>query len=126
MRALPFMCCLLLASASANAQNVYKWKDANGVTQYSEKPPASQKAELRRVQHNDPVTAGAKQEAAQAESANCTTSRANLALLDGAGEVMHDTNGDGTPDTPLTPEQRKTQKTLAEAGIQAYCAPAAG
>ncbi|MEG0185133.1 MAG: DUF4124 domain-containing protein, partial [Stenotrophomonas sp.] len=34
MRALPSLCCLLLlASASAQAGTVYKWKDANGVTQ---------------------------------------------------------------------------------------------
>ena len=38
---------LLLASATASAGNVYKWKDANGVTQYSEKPPTGQKYEGR-------------------------------------------------------------------------------
>jgi hypothetical protein len=125
MRALPFVCCLLLASAPAVAQNVYKWKDAKGVTQYSEKPPVGQKAELRRVQNTDPTTE-AKPAAGPAESADCTASRSNLALLDGSGEVMHDTNGDGKPDTPLKPEERKSQRALAEAGIKAYCTPAAG
>ncbi len=124
MRVLPLLCCLLLASASASAQNVYKWKDANGVTQYSEKPPANQKAEHRRITSQDPVSTGAAK-AAPAESADCTQSRKNLALLNGQGEVMYDTNGDGKPDTPLSADQRKAQKTMAESGVQAYCPPAA-
>ncbi|RRU12322.1 DUF4124 domain-containing protein [Stenotrophomonas sp. 278] len=124
MRVLPLLCCLLLASASASAQNVYKWKDANGVTQYSEKPPANQKAEQRRITTRDPVTTGRKAEA-PAESADCSQSRKNLALLNGQGEVMYDTDGDGKPETPLTADQRKAQKSMAEAGIQAYCPPAA-
>ncbi|WP_282298493.1 MULTISPECIES: DUF4124 domain-containing protein [unclassified Stenotrophomonas] len=124
MRVLPLLCCLLLASASASAQNVYKWKDANGVTQYSEKPPANQKAEQRRMDTRAPVNT-AKKADAPAESADCTQSRKNLALLNGQGEVMYDTNGDGKPDAPLSADQRKAQKSMAEAGVQAYCAPAA-
>lgn len=54
MRALPSLCCLLLlASASAQAGTVYKWKDANGVTQYSEKAPTGQKYEARKVEGRD-------------------------------------------------------------------------
>lgn len=51
----------------------------------------------------------------------CSTARANLALLDGGGQVMQDTNGDGKADTALTQEQRSAQKGLAEAAIKAYC-----
>ncbi|PSD09525.1 DUF4124 domain-containing protein, partial [Stenotrophomonas maltophilia] len=48
MRALSCLgCLLLLASANAVAGPVYKWKDANGVTQYSETPPAGRKFETR-------------------------------------------------------------------------------
>src|SRR3546814_5169256 len=32
---------LLLASSAACAQDLYQWKDANGVTHYSQTPPAS-------------------------------------------------------------------------------------
>src|SRR5690606_7672117 len=32
-------CALLLAAAPLAAQQVYKWKDANGVTQYTSSPP---------------------------------------------------------------------------------------
>lgn len=126
MRALPLVCCLLLlASASASAGTVYKWKDANGVTQYSEKPPAGQNAEQRQLQNRDPAAARTAAEPAKAESANCTTARDNLALLNGKGEVMQDTNGDGKPDSPLDATQRESQKGLAEAAIKAYCTPAA-
>ncbi|MBL2545185.1 DUF4124 domain-containing protein, partial [Klebsiella pneumoniae] len=54
----------------------------------------------------------------------CSNARANLALLDGGGQVMQDTDGDGKADTPLSPEQRTAQKGLAEAAIKAYCPPA--
>ncbi|MGY8564869.1 DUF4124 domain-containing protein [Paracidovorax citrulli] len=126
MRALPLVCCLLLlASASASAGNVYKWKDANGVTQYSEKPPTGQNAEQRKVQNRDPAATRAAAAPAPAESANCTTARDNLALLAGKGQVMQDTNGDGKPDTALDDSQRQAQKALADAAIKAYCKPAA-
>jgi len=127
MRALPSLCCLLLlASASAQAGTVYKWKDANGVTQYSEKPPAGQAFEARKVQNPAPATRPAAAAAAPAESNECTTARGNLTLLNGQGVVMQDTNGDGKADTALTDPQRAAQKTLAEAAIQAYCKPATG
>ncbi len=125
MRVLPLLCCLLLASASASAQNVYKWKDANGVTQYSEKPPANQKAEQRRITTRDPIVSSTPTADTPAESADCTQSRKNLALLNGQGDVMYDTDGDGKPDATMNAEQRQAQKGLAEAGIKAYCKPAA-
>ena len=121
MRALPLLCCLLLASAPACAQTIYKWKDANGVTQYSEKPPANQKAEQRRITARDPAVAAATPAPAAAESPQCVQTRKNLAALNGQGQVMYDTNGDGKPDTALTPEQREAQKGVAEAGIKTYC-----
>ncbi|MCS4281256.1 DUF4124 domain-containing protein [Stenotrophomonas rhizophila] len=114
---------LLLASATASAGTVYKWKDANGVTQYSEKPPAGHKYEAREVQARDPVPR--ETAAAPAENKACTDARGNLTLLNGSGKVMQDTDGDGKADTALTEAQRSAQKTLAEAAIQAYCTPKA-
>ena len=114
---------LLLASATASAGTVYKWKDANGVTQYSEKPPTGQKYEARQVENLDPVPRATA--AAPAENKACTDARGNLTLLNGPGKVMQDADGDGTADTALTDEQRSAQKTLAEAAIQAYCTPKA-
>ena len=114
---------LLLASATASAGTVYKWKDANGVTQYSEKPPAGQKYEARQVENRDPLPR--ETAAAAAENKACTDARGNLTLLNGPGKVMQDADGDGTADTALTDEQRSAQTTLAEAAIQAYCTPKA-
>lgn len=124
MRALSSLgCLLLLASANAVAGPVYKWKDANGVTQYSETPPAGRKYETREQARSPQATASAEAPAAPVPEP-CSTARANLALLEGTGQVMHDTDGDGKPDTALTPEQRSAQKGLAEAAIKAYCPPA--
>ncbi len=123
MRTLPRLSCLLLlVSATASAGNVYKWKDANGVTQYSEKPPAGQKYESRQVETRDPV-AKATPAAPQPDSKDCATARGNLALLNGQGAVMQDTDGDGKAETALTDTQRNAQKGLAEAAIKAYCKP---
>ncbi|MCS4235328.1 DUF4124 domain-containing protein [Stenotrophomonas rhizophila] len=125
MRALPSLCCLLLlASASATAGTVYKWKDAKGVTQYSEKAPTGQKYESREVDTRAPVARAAPVAEAPAESADCTTARNNLTLLNGQGAVMQDTNGDGKADSPLSPEQRSAQKDLANAAIKVHCKPA--
>ena len=126
MRALPSLCCLLLlASASTQAGTVYKWKDANGVTQYSEKAPTGQKYEARKVEGRDPVARPATAAAVPAQSADCTTARSNLSLLDGKGAVMQDTDGDGKAETALSDEQRGAQRNLAEAAIKAYCKPGA-
>lgn len=124
MRALSRLCCLLLvASASAGAGNLYKWKDANGVTQYSERPPAGQQYETRRIStHGTPAAAPATAAAAdKGESAMCLGARRNLELLAGKTRLMHDSDGDGTADAELGPDQRDAQKRLAESTVEVYC-----
>ncbi|CAM4444262.1 MULTISPECIES: DUF4124 domain-containing protein [Stenotrophomonas] len=124
MRALSCLgCLLLLASTTALAGPVYKWKDAKGVTQYSETPPAGAKYETR-AQARTPMAEEVEAASAVPVPKECTTARANLALLEGGGPVMQDTDGDGKADAALTAEQRGTQKGLAEATIKAYCPPA--
>ncbi len=126
MRALPRLCCLLLlASATHGALagngHLYKWKDANGVTQYSERPPAGQKYETRRITASGEPVAAAEEPAKADEDPQCATARRNLELLGGSGPVMQDTDGDGKPDTPLDDAQRTAQKQLAEAAAAVYC-----
>jgi len=113
---------LLLASASAGATDMYKWKDANGVTHYSETPPPGQRFESRRMDGSDPVQPETK--TAAAESPQCTTARQNLSLLGSSKKVLQDTDGDGKGDTPLDDSQRDAQRNLAEAAVRAYCPPA--
>jgi len=115
---------LLLASASAGATDMYKWKDANGVTHYSETPPQGQQYEARRLNGSDPVQPEAK--AAAVESPQCTTARQNLSLLGSGKQVLQDTDGDGKPDTPLDDGQRDAQRNLAEAAVRAYCPKTGG
>ncbi|GAB3059496.1 DUF4124 domain-containing protein [Stenotrophomonas tumulicola] len=120
MRALFCLSCLLLATAPAWAGQVYKWKDANGVTQYSETPPPGNSFETRKLAR-DPGTQPAVDQAPV--PAQCTTARDNLALLEGSGQVMQDTDGDGKADSPLDDSQRANQRALAEAAAKAYCPP---
>ena len=61
----PTRSCLLLlaaglcASATATATNVYQWKDAKGVTHYSDKPPAGEQFQERRIDpRGEPVPQG--------------------------------------------------------------------
>ncbi|AKC87244.1 DUF4124 domain-containing protein [Pseudoxanthomonas suwonensis] len=126
MRFLSRSCLLLLAAgvcASAMANNVYQWKDASGVTHSSDKPPPGQKYDTRRIDSRGQYVDAATP-AAAAVDPQCATARQNLQLLGSGAPVMRDTDGDGTPDTALTDEDRAAQKSLAEAAAKAYCPPA--
>ncbi|UYB51708.1 DUF4124 domain-containing protein [Xanthomonas sp. AM6] len=128
MRALPRLCCLFLLAASgvAGAATLYQWKDAQGVTHYSQSPPPGGKYQARRVDSHGGAPAEATEVAAPAENANCLSARRNLDILGKPGKVMTDRDGDGKPDAELDDAQREAQKGLAEAAIKAYCAaPAA-
>ena len=116
---------LLLLATAASATDLYKWKDAQGVTHYSESPPAGQKYESRRVDDRGGVSA-AEEAAPAAESPNCTAARGNLKMLAGKGPVMKASDGDGKADVQLDDTERANQRELAEAAIKAYCPPAGG
>ncbi|WP_161963677.1 DUF4124 domain-containing protein [Xanthomonas arboricola] len=117
---------LLLVSAAAGATDLYKWKDAKGVTHYTEPPPPTgQRYESRRIDARSGTAAIAAPETATPESADCLTARRNLELLSGKGEVTMGAGTDGKPGTPLDPDARAAQRNLAEASAKAYCKPAA-
>lgn len=115
---------LPLLAGVAGAQEVYKWKDAKGVTHYSDAPPPGAKATKSTVK-TTAATPAATAVAAPAESAECTTSRKNLALLQGKAPVGVDADKDGKPDTNMSDAERAAQAKLAQAGVDAYCKPAA-
>ncbi|PPU77938.1 DUF4124 domain-containing protein [Xanthomonas sp. NCPPB 1638] len=117
---------LMLASAAAGATDLYKWKDAKGVTHYTETPPPTgQRYEARRIDARSGTAAIAASETATPESADCLAARRNLEVLSGKGEVTMGTGTDGKPGTTLDPEARAAQRNLAEAATKAYCKPAA-
>ena len=133
------------AVAIAQAQTVYTWKDAKGVTHYSDAPPP--KAATRQEVKTVPIapapaapatipttppaaattTARATTTAAQAAreaaatNARCSQARANLAALQGSAPVGPDTNGDGKPDSTLGAEDRAKQAAAMQAAIQRDC-----
>ena len=127
MRLLSRSCLLLLAAGlctSASATNVYQWKDAQGVTHSSDKPPPGQKYDTRRIDASAQTVETAAP-AAAAPSPQCTTAQQNLALLSRDVAVQQDTDGDGKPDKTLDDTDRVNQRGLSEAAVKAYCTPVA-
>lgn len=120
-------CALLIltsACTSAFAQKVYQWKDAKGVTHYSDSPPPGQQVKDRRIDNRgEPIADGATA-GKPAETQQCTTARLNLQLLSSTAAVQQDTDGDGKPDKVLTADDRANQRELASASVKAYCPPA--
>lgn len=114
------LCALLLTAFTAQAADLYMWKDANGVTHYSGTPPQGTKYETRRIDSRSGV-APVDEEVTSAETPQCTSARENLKILAASAPVGQDTDGDGQADTTLNDEQRTAQKNLAEAAVKAYC-----
>ena len=129
----PLLCSLLglslaLAAASLSAQTVYQWKDAKGVTHYSDAPPpkGATKRELRVAKGSAVTTAGTTSvaDAAKspaAENADCAQARLNLARLQGNTEVGLDEDRDGKIDAPMSAEDRARQVQLVNAAISTHC-----
>ena len=122
-------CCTLVVLASAcstalAAGKVYQWKDAKGVSHFSDSPPpAGQKVQDRRIDNRgEPIPETA---AKAVDSPQCTTAKLNVSLLSGTAAVQQDTDGDGKPDKILGQDDRANQRALAEAAMKAYCTPVA-
>jgi hypothetical protein len=137
-------CIALVALAPAFAQSVYSWKDAKGVTHYSDTPPPKG-TETRKVKPQPappaPVApdtakspaapqanasgaaadkvAAAEREKQRAES--CKNAQSNLTLLQGSGGVEVDSDGDGKGDQLLDTAQRAKEIENMQAAVQANC-----
>ena len=115
---------LVVVSLAIHAENqsVYKWTDENGVTHYTQQPPAGEQFERQDVRV--PQAARADEKAADAdakpESDMCLRVRANLKVLEESQVVTMDIDGDGAPDT-LSAEQRQAQLDIAKQQMAAYC-----
>ncbi|WP_374383702.1 DUF4124 domain-containing protein [Thermomonas sp.] len=118
----PLVAVLVLSLASATAlaeqQRVYQWKDANGVTHYTDTlPPQTHKS--RDI--DDRGTPAEAPKAKVEESRQCLDARANLQRLQGGQAVGIDTDGDGKADRNLTADERASQVELNHAAVKAYC-----
>ena len=137
---------LLLPLSAAHAQTVYTWKDAKGVTHYSDAPPPKRAGtpQVKTVRAPTPATAVAGASAANtaqapgttvaataavakaatdtaAANARCSLARANLTALQGTAPVGPDADGDGKPDSTLGAEDRAKQVASMQAAIQRDC-----
>jgi len=118
---------LLIASACAPAfaQKVYQWKDAKGVTHYSDSPPPNQQTKDRRIDNRGEPAVEATAVGKSVESPQCATAKLNLQVLGSKSSVQQDTDGDGKPDRTLTDDDRASEREVAAAQVKAYCKPAA-
>ncbi len=119
-RSLTAIAALLLATAlpSDAQQRVYQWKDAKGVTHYTDMPPP-QAHKARDIDTRGSATAVSAVK--QDENPQCLDARANLLRLQGSQTVGVDTNGDGKADRNLSAEERSAQTDLNQAAVKAYC-----
>ena len=109
---------LVAAPGMAQQQRVYQWKDAKGVTHYTDMPPA-QSHRSRDIDNkgNAPEIASVK----AVENPQCAASRDNLQRLQANQVLGVDTNGDGKSDRNLSSDERASQIELNQAAIKAYC-----
>ena len=113
---------VLATAATASAQQrVYQWKDANGVTHYTDMPP-SQSHKTRDID-NKSGNAADVATVKSVETPQCLDARANLLRLQGGQALGIDTNGDGKSDRELSATERSSQTELNQAAVKAYCPP---
>lgn len=113
---------LLCLALPAAAQQVYQWKDAQGVTHYTDTPPPGQaKSTMRTVGRKGATPQAAAAAPKPVANADCSNARSNLTVLQGKAPVGLDENKDGKPDRTLTDAERSSRTRLAEAAIDTYC-----
>jgi Domain of unknown function (DUF4124) len=112
-----------VAPAAFASGEVYQWKDANGVTHYSQTPPQQGKFQSRSIYHRQPVTDGQTATAVQTESPQCTTARKNIELLQSGAKLKVDSDGDGKPDRDLDDSDRDKQLQIAQTISRVNCSP---
>ncbi len=111
------------AAPAVFAGEVYQWKDANGVTHYSQTPPPQGKFQARSIYQRQPAAPGQTVAAAPTESPQCTTARKNIELLMSGAKLQMDSDGDGKPDRDLTDSDRDKQLQIAQTVSRVNCAP---
>jgi Domain of unknown function (DUF4124) len=111
----------LCAAPAAFAGEVYQWKDANGVTHYSQTPPPQGKYAARSIYHREPVADNQAAPAAPAESQQCLTARGNIELLQSGAKLRLDSDGDGKADKDLDDSERAEQLRIAQTVARVNC-----
>jgi hypothetical protein len=127
MRRIPLLAVALSALcglAAAHAGEVYQWKDANGVTHYSQTPPPQGQYRQRQITHAGTTAPQASSQPDPShEKPQCATARANLEVLE-SGQPVQELGEDGKPGRVLNEAEHNRQLELANAAVRAYCQPA--
>ena len=140
--------CLATVVSPLEAQTIYQWKDAKGVTHYSDSPPPkggtareirtpkgpsatpatkdavsskASKPEAAPVEAPAPPAAPPAAPPLVADKAKCEMAQHNLASLQSDGAVGMDTDNDGYADAEIGAEDRTKYVSLANEAIQANC-----
>ena len=140
---------LAMVASPLEAQTIYQWKDAKGVTHYSDSPPPKG-GTRREVRTSKGTPATPRPEVAAtdkvpnpevappkvvtpppappvvappvvADKAKCELAQHNLASLQSDAAVGIDTDNDGSPDSEIGAEDRTKYVGLAREAIQANC-----
>lgn len=110
---------------AAFADELYQWKDANGVTHYSQTPPAQGKYQARSIYHREQAIDAGTPTAAPVESSQCTTARKNIELLQSGSRLQMDSDGDGKADRDLSDNEREKQLQIAQTVARVNCSSTA-
>ena len=113
----------LATVTTVSAAEVYQWKDANGVTHYSQTPPAQGKFQARSIYQRQPAVGSQAVAAAPTESPQCTTARNNIDLIQSGAKLKMDSDGDGKPDRDLSDSDREKQLQIAQTVARVNCSP---
>ncbi|HVJ61638.1 MAG TPA: DUF4124 domain-containing protein [Tahibacter sp.] len=132
---------LLVAAAGAAdaADKVYKWKDANGITHFSDAPPpkGQQFDNVKIVGQAAPITStateqkpadaaattaapGEPQTEEQRRAQRCTEAKQREGLLAGQQQLVTQREGKAVP---LVGADREAELAVARTVVQQYCPP---
>jgi hypothetical protein len=120
MRLLLLMLLVAIALPAAG-QQLYRWKDDNGVVHYTDSPPPDKSFETREfVPEPEQPAATAPAAPTAAPSERCLQARANLQVFDTNETVSMDTDGDGIEEQ-LQGEVREREHQRAHELVQVEC-----
>jgi hypothetical protein len=114
---------LVLFALPAAAQQLYRWKDANGVVQYTDSPPPRGQAFETRAVVNDPDPPAEPNPALalpNPPSERCLQARANLQVFDTSQNIRMDVDGDGVEEV-LEGELRQREHERARELVGMEC-----
>ncbi len=129
--------CVMVLSSAVSADEVYRWKDAQGVTHYGDRKPEDanvERVDVRVPPPAAPVTdpeanaSTAEQDAAAAEKRKqeramlCERARRNLEVLTHAENVS--IRSEGSSET-MTAERRQLEIDANQRAVVQYCEPGA-